>query len=76
MPVDYLKIDGAFVHNIHKDAINRAIVANMHQLAGVFGLKTIAEYVENEAILSELRKIGIDLAQGYGVHVPEEWTVQ
>jgi diguanylate cyclase (GGDEF)-like protein len=76
MPVDYLKIDGAFVQNIHKDAINRAIVANMHQLAGVFGLKTIAEYVENEAILLELRKIGVDLAQGYGVHVPEEWIVQ
>ncbi len=75
MPVDYLKIDGAFVHNIHKDAINRAIVANMHQLAGVFGLKTIAEYVENEAIISELRKIGVDLAQGYGVHVPEAWAV-
>jgi len=75
MPVDYLKIDGAFVHNIHKDAINRAIVANMHQLAGVFGLKTVAEYAENEAIVSELRKIGVDLAQGYGVHVPEEWIV-
>jgi diguanylate cyclase (GGDEF)-like protein/PAS domain S-box-containing protein len=76
MPVDYLKIDGAFVHNIHKDGINRAIVANMHQLAGVFGLKTIAEYVENEAIISELRKIGVDLAQGYRVHAPEEWIVQ
>jgi diguanylate cyclase (GGDEF)-like protein/PAS domain S-box-containing protein len=76
MPVDYLKIDGAFVHNIHKDNINRAIVANMHQLAGVFNLKTVAEYVENEAILAELRKIGVDLAQGYGVHVPEEWIIQ
>jgi diguanylate cyclase (GGDEF)-like protein len=75
MPVDYLKIDGAFVHNIHKDGINRAIVANMHQLAGVFGLKTVAEYVENEAILEELQRIGVDLAQGYGVHVPEEWII-
>jgi diguanylate cyclase (GGDEF)-like protein/PAS domain S-box-containing protein len=76
MPVDYLKIDGAFVHNIHKDGINRAIVANMHQLAGVFGLKTIAEYAENESIISELKKIGVDLAQGYGFHVPEEWIVE
>lgn len=76
MPVDYLKIDGAFVNNIHKDTINRAIVDNMHKLAGVFGLKTVAEYVENEAIISELNKIGVDLAQGYGVHVPEAWIVQ
>ncbi len=75
MPVDYLKIDGAFVHNIHKDSINRAIVANMHQLAMVFSLKTIAEYVENDAILEELKKIGINLAQGYAVHVPEAWLI-
>lgn len=75
MPVDYLKIDGSFVRNLDRDPINRAIVANMHQLAKVFHLKTVAEFVENEAILAELERIGIDLAQGYGIHIPEAWHI-
>lgn len=48
MPIDYLKIDGAFVQNMHEDKINRAIVLNIHQLSHVFDVKTIAEYVENK----------------------------
>lgn len=75
MPVDYLKIDGVFVKNIHKDMINRAIVANIHHLATVFNLKTVAEYVENEDILNILKDIGVDFAQGYAIHVPEPWLL-
>lgn len=75
MPIDYLKIDGAFVRNMHTDKINRAIVANIHQLSGVFNVKTIAEFVENKDIITELRQIGIDYAQGYGIHRPEPWLV-
>ncbi len=75
MPIDYLKIDGAFVKNMHQDAINRAIVANIHQLSRVFNVQTIAEYVENKEIINELRMIGVDYAQGYGIHKPEPWLV-
>lgn len=75
MPIDYLKIDGAFVKNMHEDAINRAIVANIHQLSRVFNVQTVAEYVENKEIINELRMIGVDFAQGYGIHKPEPWLV-
>lgn len=75
MPIDYLKIDGAFVKNMHQDAINRAIVANIHQLSRVFNVQTVAEYVENKEIINELRMIGVDFAQGYGIHKPEPWLV-
>jgi diguanylate cyclase (GGDEF)-like protein len=75
MPIDYLKIDGAFVQNMHEDKINRAIVLNIHQLSRVFNVKTIAEYVENKEIINELRTIGVDFAQGYGIHKPEAWLV-
>jgi EAL domain-containing protein (putative c-di-GMP-specific phosphodiesterase class I) len=34
------------------------------------GIKTIAEYVENDAILEKLRELGVDYAQGYGIHKP------
>jgi diguanylate cyclase (GGDEF)-like protein/PAS domain S-box-containing protein len=75
MPIDYLKIDGAFVQNMHEDDINRAIVSNIHQLSRVFKVQTIAEYVENKEIINELRMIGVDFAQGYGIHKPEPWLV-
>jgi EAL domain-containing protein (putative c-di-GMP-specific phosphodiesterase class I) len=70
MPVDYLKIDGAFVKDMANDAADVAIVRSIHQVAHVTGKKTVAEFVENEATLSHLRDIGVDYAQGYGVAIP------
>lgn len=44
------------------DAINR--------VGHVMGIKDIAEFVENDVILQRLRDIGVDYAQGYGIHAP------
>ena len=71
LPVDYLKIDGAFVRNMGRDPNDRAIVAAIQNLAELFGLKTIAEFVEDEAIVALLREIGVDYGQGYVFHRPE-----
>jgi EAL domain-containing protein (putative c-di-GMP-specific phosphodiesterase class I) len=35
------------------------------------GIKTIAEYVENDVILEKLKTVGVNYAQGYGIHKPE-----
>lgn len=70
LPVDYLKIDGSIVKEIAHDDVSSSMVAAIHQIATVMGLKTIAEFVEDEAIESALREIGIDYAQGYGVARP------
>jgi len=70
MPVDYLKIDGHFVKNITHDDIDKAFVASIHQIAQVMNIKTIAEFVENDEILSVLKTLGIDYAQGYGIAKP------
>jgi len=71
LSVDYLKIDGAFVKKIASDEINYAMVKSIHDVGHVMGLKTIAEYVEDDAILSKLREIGVDFAQGYGIAKPQ-----
>jgi len=71
LPVDYLKIDGSFVKNIVEDNIDRAMVETIHRIGHITGKKTIAEFVENDAILDALREIGVDYAQGYGVAAPK-----
>lgn len=70
LPVDFLKIDGHFVKDIVDDPIDRAFVESINQIGHVMGLTTIAEFVENDDILKILDDIGVDYAQGYGVHVP------
>ncbi len=67
LPVDYLKIDGVFVRGIAHNAINRAMVKAINEVGHVMGLKTVAEYVEDEATLGVVRELGIDYAQGYAV---------
>ncbi len=61
--VDYLKIDGAFVKEIHNNKADVAIVKSMNEIAHSMGLRTIAEYVENNEIRSVLKEIGVDFCQ-------------
>jgi diguanylate cyclase (GGDEF)-like protein len=69
--VDYLKVDGEFIRNMAVDrGTERAIVANIARLAEHLGIKTIAEYVESEAIMDHVRSSGIHYAQGYHINRP------
>ncbi len=74
LPVDFLKIDGAFVKNMVKNEKDRAIVRSINEVAKVMGMQTIAEFVESNEILDILKDIGIDYAQGYGIGKPERVT--
>jgi len=71
LPVDYLKIDGCFVKGILNQAIDHAMVESINNIGHVMGLKTIAEFVEDDALKKELICIGVDYLQGYGIHKPE-----
>ena len=71
LPVDFLKIDGCFVKDIISDTVDAAMVDAINQIGHVMGLKTIAEFAENQEIIDQLRAMGIDYAQGYGVAYPE-----
>ena len=70
LPVDYLKIDGSFVKDIENDEIDLAMVEAVNNIGHAMGMKTIAEYVHNESIRTNLREIGVDFAQGYTVSRP------
>jgi EAL domain-containing protein (putative c-di-GMP-specific phosphodiesterase class I) len=53
------------------DPVDRVMVAAIHEIGHVLGIKTIAEFVESDAIIRELKAIGVDYAQGYGIHRPQ-----
>ena len=69
--IDYLKIDGLFVKDIVIDPVDAAMVKSINEVGQIMGLKTIAEYVENDEILDVIKVIGVDFAQGYGICHPK-----
>ncbi len=71
LPVDSIKIDGAFVRDMLNDPTDFAMVEAIARIGHVMGLKTIAEYVESEAIMHRLAELGVDFVQGFGIHRPE-----
>jgi diguanylate cyclase (GGDEF)-like protein len=70
-PVDFLKIDGSFVKEILHDPIDREMVRSINEIGHLTGKRTIAEFAENAEIITMLRGMGVDYAQGYGVSEPK-----
>jgi diguanylate cyclase (GGDEF)-like protein/PAS domain S-box-containing protein len=70
-PVDIVKIDGSFVHNMTINAVDRYIVKSIHQIAKELGAQTVAEFVEDQATFELVSSMGITFAQGYAIHRPE-----
>jgi diguanylate cyclase (GGDEF)-like protein len=71
IPVDCLKIDGCFVRSMKENRMDAAIVQAINEVGHVAGLRTIAEYVEDKSLISDLRSMGVDYAQGYGIAMPK-----
>lgn len=72
LPVDQIKIDGSYIRTLENDPTRCAMVQAMHALALSLGMETVAEFVENEAILDIVKKIGITYGQGYHLEKPNQ----
>jgi EAL domain-containing protein (putative c-di-GMP-specific phosphodiesterase class I) len=70
LPVDFLKIDGAFVRDILSDPVDYAMVKSINELGQLLGKETIAEYVETLELADELQRMGVNYAQGYAYAQP------
>ncbi|MGD8591618.1 MAG: EAL domain-containing protein [Gammaproteobacteria bacterium] len=79
LPVDYLKIDGEFVKNLSSNPVNYEIIKSVNHIGHLMGMKTIAECVEDDQTLRDLRNIGIDYGQGSNLGEPQplfvNWTL-
>ncbi len=70
LPVDLLKIDGSFVRRVLQDPVDEVMVRSIHEVGHLLGKRTVAEYVEDDAIRTAVTAIGVDLVQGFGVGRP------
>ncbi|MDH3975544.1 MAG: EAL domain-containing protein, partial [Deltaproteobacteria bacterium] len=70
MNVDYIKIDGSFIRNLHKNKNDQIVVKSITDVAKGMGVKTVAEFVEKEETLELLRAYDVDYAQGYLIGKP------
>ncbi len=70
LPVDYIKIDGVFIRDLLEEKSSRAMVKSITEIAHFMDKKVVAEYVENDEVITVLRELNVDLAQGYGVGRP------
>lgn len=71
LPVNYVKIDGNFISRIVTDPVSAVMVESVVRVAHAMNVKTVAEFVENDAVLRKLLDLNIDFAQGYFLHRPE-----
>ncbi|MAA65092.1 MAG: diguanylate cyclase [Alteromonadaceae bacterium] len=71
LPVDLIKLDGAFTRHIVSNEADRAMVRSMVDMAHYTKREVIASQVEDRATLDMLRSLGVDYAQGYVIEKPQ-----
>lgn len=65
LPIDFLKIDGAFVRDLPNQPFNQAVLQALKIISEKINVETVAEFVETEDELDLLKEIGITCAQGH-----------
>jgi len=70
-PVDFVKIDGSFIRDLHCQPDDQVLVKALVDVARAFRKKTIAEFVETEETIQLLKDLGVHYAQGYCVGKPQ-----
>ena len=71
LPVDYLKIDGSFIRELNNNHASKVMVEAINYIAEGIGLKTVAEFVENQTIFDSVRSLKVDYAQGFHLGRPQ-----
>lgn len=70
LPVNFLKMDGAYVKDITSNKVDLAMAQAIQSVAQSMEIQTIAEYVEDEATLDCLKDMGVAFAQGFYLNRP------
>lgn len=71
LKVDLIKVDGQFIKGMLRDPLDDASVRGFLEVARVLGVQTVAEFVDDEAVLARVRSMGFDFAQGFHIGRPQ-----
>lgn len=71
LDVDIFKIDGSFVRDLETSQLSKAVIRSITDIAHVLNKTTTAEHCESLELIGLLRKLGVDHAQGFGIHRPQ-----
>ena len=72
LKADLLKIDGLFIRDLANERDNQVFVKSILDVARGLGKTTVAEFVENAETLEMLKRMGVDMVQGYHLDKPQE----
>ncbi|MBE9532215.1 MAG: EAL domain-containing protein [Proteobacteria bacterium] len=70
MPVDFIKIDGYFIEHLDKNSDDQLFVKAIVDVADGLGIRTVAEFVQNDETIELLDELGVDFAQGFHIGIP------
>lgn len=70
MKVDYIKIDGSLIRNLHQDQTAFLVTSGIVQFARSLNMGTVAEFVHNQQVQERVRELGIDFSQGEYFSMP------
>lgn len=76
LPLDLIKIDRSFIRDLDTDPISHTIISAIAKIGHQRGLKVVAEGVSNDHLREAARSLGVDYAQGFGLHRPERVLFQ
>jgi diguanylate cyclase (GGDEF)-like protein len=68
---NYLKIDGLFIKGLNQDRENQVLLRAIIDIAKCSDRLTVAEWIEDEAMLQTIKGYGVDLAQGFHLSKPQ-----
>jgi len=69
-PIDLVKIDGEYVVELVDNPQDQVLVRALVQVCQAYGIRTVAEFVQDEPTLRLLRELGVDYVQGYLIGRP------
>ena len=68
--VDFIKIDGSLIRNLHQDHTAFLVTSGIVQFARSLNIQTVAEFVHNEPVQARVRELGINFSQGEHFSMP------
>ena len=71
LDLDFIKIDGSFIRNLHLNSDDHAFVKALSDIARQKNISTVAEMVEHAEAAEALKTLGIDFGQGYYFAEPQ-----